>query len=207
MSNLKQYKYTISSNNGILSSEQRNFFEDNGYIVIRCLIDETLLDQFKKRFIDICENKVNRGGITVMKDISLVKRNQEEIPNERIVNKIQDIVWDDVFEQYFLHPELLDHVQCFTGNNIMAMHSMLINKPPDTGSMTSRHPMHQETRKAISCHFASCECRYIDVTGTTQQNIAIEVKEIARRRGFNDMDFKDFWKFRSRLVRGLKMHL
>lgn len=25
----------------------------------------------------------------------------------------------------------------------MAMHSMLINKPPDTGSMTSRHPMHQ----------------------------------------------------------------
>jgi len=48
----------------------------------------------------------------------------------------------------------------------------------------------KETRKAISCHFASCECRYIDVTGTTQQNIAIEVKEIARRRGFNDMDFK-----------------
>lgn len=48
----------------------------------------------------------------------------------------------------------------------------------------------KETRKAISCHFASCECQYIDVTGTTQQNIAIEVKEIARRRGFNDMDFK-----------------
>lgn len=46
------------------------------------------------------------------------------------------------------------------------------------------------TRKAISCHFASCECFYIDVNGTTQQNIATEVKEIARRRGFNDMDFK-----------------
>lgn len=28
----------------------------------------------------------------------------------------------------------------------MAMHSMLINKPPDTGSMTSRHPMHQVNR-------------------------------------------------------------
>ncbi|XP_060880494.1 phytanoyl-CoA dioxygenase, peroxisomal-like [Metopolophium dirhodum] len=304
MPNQKRYKYTISSNNGILSSEQRDFFEINGYIIIRQLINETLLDRFKQRFIDICEGKVNRGGITVMKDISSVKINREAISKERIVNKIQDIVWDDVFEQYFLHPELLDYVQCFTGNNIMAMHSMLINKPPDTGSMTSRHPMHQdlhyfafrpadrivatwtamqtvtkangclfvlpgshvhpgkllpheypewkggvnkgfhgitgydshqkkyldmnpgdtvlfhpllihgsgpntsqETRKAISCHFASCECQYIDVTGTTQQNIAIEVKEIARRRGFNDMDFKDFWKFRSRLVRGLKMHL
>lgn len=48
----------------------------------------------------------------------------------------------------------------------------------------------KETRKAISCHFASCECRYIDVNGTSQQIIATEVKEIARRRGFNDMDFK-----------------
>jgi len=42
-----------------------------------------------------------------MKDISSVKRNQEEIPNERVVNKIQDIVWDDVFEQYFLHPQVI----------------------------------------------------------------------------------------------------
>lgn len=48
----------------------------------------------------------------------------------------------------------------------------------------------KETRKAISCHFASCECRYIDVTGTSQENIATEVREIARRRGFNDVDFK-----------------
>lgn len=48
----------------------------------------------------------------------------------------------------------------------------------------------KETRKAISCHFASCECQYIDVTGTSQQNIASEVRELARKRGFNDMDFK-----------------
>jgi len=61
---------------------------------------------FRQRFIDICENKINRGGITVMKDISSVKKNQEVISNERIVNKIQDILWDDVFEQYFLHPQV-----------------------------------------------------------------------------------------------------
>lgn len=44
--------------------------------------------------------------------------------------------------KYFVF-QLLNYVQCFTGTNIMAMHSMLINKPTDTGSMTSRHPMHQ----------------------------------------------------------------
>jgi len=302
MENQKKYKYTLSSN-GILSPEQRNFFEINGYLIIRQLINKNLLDQFKMRFIDICEKKVDLGAMTLMRDISLV-RNRDHLSQEYTVYKIQDILWDDVFEKYFLHPKLLDYVQCITGPNIMAMHSMLINKPPDSGSLSSRHPMHQdlhyfgfrpadrivatwtamqtitkdngclfvlpgshsdpgqllphtypewkggvnkgfhgisgyddhrklylsmdlgdtiffhpllihgsgpnmskETRKAISCHFASCECQYIDVTGTSQQNIADEVKEIARRRGFHEVDYSVFWKIKNRLVRGLKMHL
>ena len=39
---------------------------------------------------------------------------------------------------------MLDIVECFTGPNIKAMHTMLINKPPDSGSLTSRHPLHQD---------------------------------------------------------------
>lgn len=42
-----------------------------------------------------------------MKDVSLAKRSQETISNEYSVNKIQDILWDDVFEQYFLHPKVI----------------------------------------------------------------------------------------------------
>lgn len=38
----------------------------------------------------------------------------------------------------------MDYVEAFTGPNIDAVHSMLINKPPDTGSKTSQHPMHQD---------------------------------------------------------------
>ena len=37
-----------------------------------------------------------------------------------------------------------DYVEAFTGPNIRAMHPMLINKPPDSGKMTSRHPLHQD---------------------------------------------------------------
>lgn len=40
-------------------------------------------------------------------------------------------------------PEILQYVECFTGSDIMAMHTMLINKPPDPGSKSSRHPLHQ----------------------------------------------------------------
>ena len=42
-----------------------------------------------------------------------------------------------------MNPRILDYVEAFTGPNIQAMHTMLINKPPDSGKKTSRHPLHQ----------------------------------------------------------------
>ncbi|KAI4803397.1 hypothetical protein KUCAC02_006946 [Chaenocephalus aceratus] len=176
------------------------------------------------------------------------------------------------------------------------MHTMLINKPPDAGKMTSRHPMHQDLhyfpfrpadkivcswtamekvdrqngclvvlpgthteweggvnkmyhgvrgydpqhprvhlemekgdtvffhpllihgsgmnqtqgfRKAISCHYASADCFYIDVKGTTQENIEQEVKDIANRKYKlgNDITFQDTWAFRGRLVQGERTSL
>lgn len=52
---------------------------------------------------------------------------------------------DPVLVEYCKLPEIVRYVECFTGPDIMAMHTMLINKPPDTGSKSSRHPMHQGT--------------------------------------------------------------
>lgn len=63
-------------------------------------------------------------------------------------------------------------------------------------------------RKAISCHYASSECEYIDVSGTTQENIAQEVLEMARKKfGVEVDDYRVVWQFRSRLVRGNKINL
>ncbi len=42
--------------------------------------------------------------------------------------------------------------------------------------------------QAISCHFASSNCDYIDVSGTTQETIATEVKELAKKRVGPDAD-------------------
>ncbi|XP_042223553.1 phytanoyl-CoA dioxygenase, peroxisomal-like [Homarus americanus] len=65
----------------------------------------------------------------------------------------------------------------------------------------------QHYRKAIACHFASSECDYIDVKGTTQENIAKEIEEVAVTKGIEGLNFKDIWKFRSRLVRGVEINL
>jgi phytanoyl-CoA hydroxylase len=38
---------------------------------------------------------------------------------------------------------MLDYIESFIGPNVMAMHSMFINKQPDIGTNSSRHPLHQ----------------------------------------------------------------
>merc|ERR1719211_665233 len=78
----------------------------------------------------------------MMKDVSL--KDRTGISNERIVNKVQDFLWDDELSKFAMLPEVLDVVEAFTGPDIRAMHTMLINKPPDSGKKTSRHPMHQD---------------------------------------------------------------
>lgn len=80
------------------------------------------------RFDDITEGRIPREGITVMYDIK----------DKKSVNKIQEIHRDPIFCKYTEHKEILDIVECFTGPNILAIHSMLIAKPPDIGFGSSR---------------------------------------------------------------------
>jgi len=128
--------------NGRLSPEQRRHYEQHGFLVVRGLVPPALLDTCRERFLSVVEGKVDRGQMTLMRDISLRGRN--DVTQERVVNKIQDFVWDEVLSQFVLLPQIQDVVEGFTGPNIMAMHTMLINKPPDSGKKTSRHPMHQD---------------------------------------------------------------
>ncbi|CAH1398331.1 unnamed protein product [Nezara viridula] len=287
----KEFNYTV--NHGALSQSERRFYETNGYIIKPDLFDEELLDSFSSRFIDYCEGRIPKGNITLMKDISLAKKGAT---GQYLYNKAQDILYDEVFEKYLFHEKLLEIVECFTGPNIKAVNSMLINKPPDSGTLTSRHPLHQDLhyfpfrpadrivgawtaledvniengclivipgshksqllpheypkweggvnkayhgiqdynidevipiimkkgetiffhpqlihgsgpnttkgfRKAISGHFAASECYYIDLKGTTQENIAVEVEEMARKRG-TPLNIQEIWYFKGRVVRG-----
>ncbi|XP_043194893.1 phytanoyl-CoA dioxygenase, peroxisomal-like isoform X2 [Amphibalanus amphitrite] len=134
--------YQLTLDNGRLTEEQRRHYEENGFLVVKKLVPDELLDKFRARFLDIVDGRVPKSQMTMMKDIAL--RGRADVPQERVVNKLQDWVWDDVLSQFVLLPQILDLVEGFLGENIMAMHTMLINKPPDAGTKTSRHPMHQD---------------------------------------------------------------
>ena len=154
-----RFRFTVdSTSQGKLSPKQREFYEENGFLVVPNLVDHKLIDDCRQRFLDIVDGVVDAGAILKMKDLSL--KAVQGLPNERVYNKIQDFVWDEVLAQYIQLPEVLDYVQCFTGPNIRAVHTMLINKPPDSGSRTSRHPMHQDLHyfpfRSVSLSLSLC---------------------------------------------------
>ncbi|KAK7129698.1 hypothetical protein R3I94_009349 [Phoxinus phoxinus] len=292
----QDFQYTFDTD--LLTPEQRIAYEKDGFVLIRNLVSDEDIEQFRKAFERICKREVKVPGLLVMRDVSIAK--SEFVEGEKAVTKLQDFQEDPELFRYCTLPQILKYVKCFTGPNIMAMHTMLINKPPDTGKKTSRHPMHQDLhyfpfrpadrivcswtamekvhrqngclvvlpgshhgtlqehdypewegginkmyhgvrnydpdhprvhlemekgdtvffhpllihgsgmnqtkgfRKAISCHYASSDCYYIDVKGTTQENISNEVKELAAKKyGVDDtISFQDTWALRGRLVQG-----
>ena len=128
--------------NDILSQEDVDFYNKNGYLVVRNLVPQELLDKYLKRFNQICNGEVRVPFITVMKDVTYVKSNRPS--GERTINKLQNFENDEVLFSYCELPQILKYVACFTGPDIKSVHTMLINKPPDPGTMTSRHPLHQD---------------------------------------------------------------
>lgn len=61
-------------------------------------------------------------------------------------------------------------------------------------------------RKAISTHFAASECKYYDVSNTVQEEIKKEAEAMAKKRG-NNCTFNDYWRNKSRLVKGKELTL
>jgi len=105
-----------------------------------------------------------------------------------------------------------------------AYHGILDFQPPDdrvhlimeAGDTVFFHPLlihgsganrTQGFRKAISCHYASADCHWIDVKGTIQEEIAHEIEDMAAMRTKMTVDFLDVWRFKSRLVRGKETNL
>jgi phytanoyl-CoA hydroxylase len=126
----------------VLSQEQRAFYEENGFVVIKNLLPVEDIDVFCNHFERICNGQVKPLiGMTIMKDISVAKIGEK---NAKVITKIQDWQDDEVLFQYCKNPKILDIVESFTGPNIRSIHTMIIQKPAVTSAPSSRHPLHQD---------------------------------------------------------------
>ena len=51
-------RYTTEGSQHILTADQRQFYEDNGFLVIRRLVSQDKLDTFYERFKQVCKKEV-----------------------------------------------------------------------------------------------------------------------------------------------------
>ena len=138
-------RYTAAAEaEGVLSAEQRLQYERDGFIVVRKLVPAERLRAYTERFLAISRGDVAgaQGRMLVMRDVAIAK--SEAIQGEAAITKLQDWQRDPVLFGYCTQPELLRYVRAFTGPSARSIHTMLINKPPDPGTSTSRHPLHQD---------------------------------------------------------------
>uniref|UniRef100_A0A8R1YAK5 phytanoyl-CoA dioxygenase n=1 Tax=Pristionchus pacificus TaxID=54126 RepID=A0A8R1YAK5_PRIPA len=135
-----------NSDGKILTAEQKRFYQQNGYLVIRNCVSEADIDRYYDRFKYIVHaDKSEFPYVSVMRDITL--SNTQVVKDVNQVTKIQTWQDDEVLFDYCKTPLIVDILKDLIGtpqSNLVAMHTVLINKPLDTGAMSSRHPMHQD---------------------------------------------------------------
>ncbi|XP_044762018.1 phytanoyl-CoA dioxygenase, peroxisomal-like [Coccinella septempunctata] len=133
-----KYRYTVSSKG--LTDEQRKAYDENGYVLVKNLFPHSLLNEFSSYFDDVCTGKIATTS-RMVKDPLLKKLG---VKGESAIFKLQDFLNDDFLFRYATYKPLLDVVESIIGPDIIAVNSMLINKPPDAHPDLSRYPIHQD---------------------------------------------------------------
>lgn len=134
--------YMFTDNGAYLTEDQRNFYDKNGYIVLKNLVNHDLLDECQQRFLDICNKTTSHNVLLVMKDQSLKK--DSNIKGEYLINKLQDWLRDEILYKYASDKNIIKVVSSIIGDDITGINSMLINKPPNAAEEFSKHPLHQD---------------------------------------------------------------
>jgi phytanoyl-CoA hydroxylase len=126
----------------VLSKEQKEQYEKLGFFVIKGLLPKQDIEKYRQRFVNIANGTVEKvPTMLMMRDIAIAKKKEM---GEMAVTKLQDWQDDEVLFEYCKHPEVLKYVTSIIGPNCKSVHTMLINKPPDVGLGSSRHPPHQD---------------------------------------------------------------
>eukprot|EP01012_Entosiphon_sulcatum_P033327 TRINITY_DN42184_c0_g1_i1.p1 TRINITY_DN42184_c0_g1~~TRINITY_DN42184_c0_g1_i1.p1 ORF type:complete len:311 (-),score=42.48 TRINITY_DN42184_c0_g1_i1:113-1045(-) len=135
----ESYRFTLNGN-GLLTEEQRRSYETNGFFVVKGLLSAEEITRYTQRFQEVATSGVG-GTMIVMRDVDLKNK---KAAGEHNITKLQNWEDDPVLFEYCKTPKVLDYVESIIGPDIKSVHTMLINKPPDLGRGTSRHPPHQD---------------------------------------------------------------
>jgi phytanoyl-CoA hydroxylase len=140
-SNASPYVYTKDPRH-VLSDEQRRHYDEHGFLLVKRIVSESEIGVWRDRFVSIANGDVDpTPTMLVMRDVAIAKRKEK---GEHAITKLQDWQDDEVLFTYTSHPAVCKFVEAIIGSDFKSVHTMLINKPPDVGGGSSRHPPHQD---------------------------------------------------------------
>ncbi len=125
-----------------LTPDQLESFSRDGYLVIRGHLDADSVERWRDRLVEIVSGRAKRSDrMLVMKDVMVAKGAVTPADEVEAIAKVQDYEGDPVLDTYAHDPRVLEVVQGLIGDELMSIHTMLINKPPN---VDGRHPLHQD---------------------------------------------------------------
>ncbi|XP_042370757.1 phytanoyl-CoA dioxygenase, peroxisomal-like, partial [Plectropomus leopardus] len=96
-----RFRYTCDTD--LLTPDQRLFYEENGFILIKNLVSDEDIDRFGKAFERICRQEVKIPGLIVMRDVAIAK--SEFVADQKAVSKLQDFQEDPELFRYCTLPQ------------------------------------------------------------------------------------------------------
>ena len=125
-----------------ITDEMLDAYWEKGFVVVRDLVGNEDCERWIRRLADIVEGRVETApDMLVMKDVMVAKGAVTAGSPMEAIAKLQDYEQDPVLDTYTTNDAILDCVERIIGDDVMTIHTMLINKPPN---VDGRHPLHQD---------------------------------------------------------------
>ena len=137
----------------LLSTQQKTFFEDEGYLVIENLLNEAEVTYYSNLYNSFLDNRIDasnyRSDLSGSDDTTKENITQIMVPSKLVPELLEKV----------LHIKTLKMAQELMGDDIALDFDMLINKAPNTNTIT---PWHQDAaywidmpdKRAASCWVA-----------------------------------------------------
>jgi phytanoyl-CoA hydroxylase len=111
--------------------------------ILPLLTAGTTFSHFKR----LCSGEVKFArGTQVVRDVGYIQQGRNE-KTEETINKITNLEEDSVLMNYCAHPGVVSVLEAILGKRgakTIPFTPMVVNKPPDVGLGSSRHPVHQD---------------------------------------------------------------
>ena len=141
------YVFTHPDASSILTTVQRDDYERDGFVVVPGLLAAEA-GRYVARFEELIQlaKEDFPPGMQLVRDLVLVKQGVSSV-SEKAITKLQHLETDPVLSTFSAHPKIVEMLPAWTGPQgakSIPFTTQFINKPPDLGEGTSRHPLHQD---------------------------------------------------------------